>query len=347
MRNLLNRAVDLCLMAECRWFCFPLDLTHAPISQDISKLSARILHDYPQAFINIILTNDHVLDLNRVYLASKMILANSIKGKDGFDNFRFGISCNVQPHSPYFPYAWHSSEDGFSVAVETSDLVYKYLQSHKISDFGSLKKKLIDYLTAEFRVVDEECREIENATGMKYYGIDTSLAPFPSSTESIAEIYSRIGITGFGGHGTLFVTGFITDILKEIARTDIRTIGFNGVMFSLLEDMGIGIENETKKFSIDSLLLYSALCGCGLDMIPIPGSTSAEKISSIILDVYAMSVKLEKQLGVRLLPVPGKEEGKFTNYHHDFIYNTLIKDIGLNHCSLLMLKDNSYTFNKK
>ena len=95
-------------------------------------------------------------------------------------------------------------------------------------------------------------------------------------------------------------------------------------MYSILEDIGF-VEEST--FDIQSVLLYSAVCSCGLDMIPLPGNIKTEIISSIIVDVFALAMKLNKPLGVRLLPIPGKEVGDKTNFNHDFICNSKIKNV--------------------
>ena len=97
-------------------------------------------------------------------------------------------------------------------------------------------------------------------------------------------------------------------------------------MYSLLEDKGFA-EHYSKLFSIDSLMLYSTVCGCGVDMIPVPGNISIEEIGAIILDVASLSIVLNKPLGVRLLPIPNKTNGQRTAINHDFIHNTVVKNI--------------------
>ena len=120
----------------------------------------------------------------------------------------------------------------------------------------------------------------------------------------------------------------LTNTLNEaLTQSGIRPAGFCGVMFSLLEDAGLGTHNNFKAFSIDSLLSYCSVCGCGLDIIPIPGDTFEEEISSLILDVATMSTILKKPLGVRLPPIPLKHANEFTSFECGFLTNTRIKDV--------------------
>ena len=98
-------------------------------------------------------------------------------------------------------------------------------------------------------------------------------------------------------------------------------------MISLLEDAYLGLRGNTKTFSIDSMLAFSAVCGCGLDMVPIPGDTFYDEIASLILDMAALSTTLSKPLGVRLLPIPMKHENDFTEFSYDFLTNSRIMGI--------------------
>jgi hypothetical protein len=96
-------------------------------------------------------------------------------------------------------------------------------------------------------------------------------------------------------------------------------------MLSLLEDEYMGRRNNYNLYSIDSLILYSTVCGCGVDMVPIPGDTFEEEIAAMVLDVATASTALGKPLGVRLLPIPTKQENEFTAFNMEFLFNTRIK----------------------
>ena len=93
-------------------------------------------------------------------------------------------------------------------------------------------------------------------------------------------------------------------------------------MYSLLEDDYLALRAKQKNFTIDSLMLYSSLCGCGLDMVPVAGDTLSEEITGMILDISGMAITLDKPLGVRILPIPGKARNEITNFNYDFLVDT-------------------------
>ena len=99
-------------------------------------------------------------------------------------------------------------------------------------------------------------------------------------------------------------------------------------MYSMLEDQRLGeINSKEQNLSIDSLLAFSTMCGCGIDMVPVPGDISEQEIASIMLDISAIAIRLNKPLGVRLLPIPGKRAGEFTELDHDFLHNTRVQNL--------------------
>ena len=108
-------------------------------------------------------------------------------------------------------------------------------------------------------------------------------------------------------------------------------------MFSMLEDSRLGaVSAEPGNMTLDSLLAYATMCGCGIDMVPVPGNISIAEIASLMLDVAAVALKLNKPLGIRLLPVPGKSAGEMTAFNHDFLHNTTVQTIRYHDCSALL-----------
>jgi hypothetical protein len=128
----------------------------------------------------------------------------------------------------------------------------------------------------------------------------------------------------FGGPGTLAACAVITDVLKGLP---VKICGFSGLMLPVMEDSTLARRAAEGRFNIDQLLLYSAVCGTGLDVVPLPGDTSEETLAAIIRDVAALSVKWRKPLSARLLPVPGKKAGETTSYVHPFMVNTKVMQL--------------------
>ena len=141
----------------------------------------------------------------------------------------------------------------------------------------AVKKDLIK----QFRVLDT----ILHKTNFKqsFTGFDASLAPFPDENISVLDVLQELGMEEFGSYGTVYLTESLTRMLKSaLLESNVISAGFNGVMYSLLEDKGLCRDNNNDRFDINSLMLYSTVCGCGLDMIPIPGEFIQEEVVSLI-----------------------------------------------------------------
>ena len=333
-RSSVEHVSVLCKSAGIRWFCVPF----YAVGQEMSEINAfaiQVAKEYKNAFINYIVTEDRKLDINAVFHAARFVRSVSQLSSNGFDNFRCGVSFNCEPNGAFFPFAYHSGENGFSIALELAPLCVETIRSKQGKPLQDIRSLLVEALLPVVKQVDEISKKLETNTGMKYFGIDASLAPHPEHPDnSVAYIVELMGVDRFGSNGTTFVTGFLTDIINSlIERSGIRSTGFNCIMYSLLEDPRLSeVNNEKGSLSIDSLLAFAALCGCGIDMVPVPGDTSEQELASIMLDVAALAIRLNKALGVRLLPIPGKSAGDFTDFDHDFLKNTRIKEVRYHSC---------------
>ena len=223
---------------------------------------------------------------------------------EGVYSRRFTVSANVPPHGPFFPSAYHRGvRDGYALALECADLAVDALAGAR--DFDEARDRLVGALEAETARMERAAARLE-AHGAAFHGMDISLAPFPEEARSIAGAMERLGVGAFGGHGTLFAAAFLTDTLR---RARIRTCGFSGLMLPLLEDSVMARRHAEGAYGIDELLLYSAVCGAGLDTIPVPGDVTVNEVASVYLDVCALALTLNKPLTVRLMPMAGKQAG--------------------------------------
>jgi hypothetical protein len=319
----------LCEGIGIRWFCVPFRTIGRNMA-DVNTLAVDIAGRHKNAFLNYIIAENGCFSGEAILHTARFILAVSKLSDNGIDNFRCGASFNCKPNGAFFPFTYHSGRDGFSVALEPVPLFIEMVKSGKSDrSLEEMRNGIIAGLEPLLKRVDDICLKLEEATGMIYYGIDASLAPHPENPEhSVAKLVELLGVDCFGGGGTAFITSFLTDIIKSlIKRSGVKAAGFNGVMYSMLEDPRLGIINseQTDLLSIDLFLLLSAMCGCGVDMVPLPGDISEEELASIMLDIAAAAIRLDKPLGVRLLPIPGKAAGQFTNFEHDFLQNTRIQ----------------------
>ena len=215
---------------------------------------------------------------------------------------------NINNNTPFFPFSTSDENDSFSIALETTEKVVEVIEQRVDDNYSLLKDRIVAGLTDDVLLVEKVSNNISK-NNIIYQGQDISLSPYQDEDISVVNILNLLGLANFGSNGTQFLTAFLTSILKDVlASSNVKSVGFNGVMYSLLEDKIMCKSNETENFTIDSIMLYSTVCGCGLDMVPVPGDISEEEIGSMILDVAATSIKLNKPLGFRILPIIGKRE---------------------------------------
>ena len=326
--SVVNWLSTFCIKRDIRWLCVPFSTLKQDM-KEVNNIAIEVVKRYKNVFINYILTENGNINRDGIIYASKLIKSVSRLSNSGYDNFRVGASFNCPPNAPFFPFTYHKGKDGFSISLELIPLMKNIIERHKSEDIEFIRDKIIQELHPELTVLNDICLDIERQTNIKYYGADISLAPYPENdNNSVAALIESLGMDGFGSAGTVFFTAYLTNILKRlIVESGIKSIGFNGVMFSLLEDTRLGINSSTKEFSLDSLICYSTVCGCGIDMVPIPGDVFEEEIGSLMLDIASISCLLEKPLGVRMLPIPMKRENEFTEFGHDFLHNTRIKSV--------------------
>ena len=108
---------------------------------------------------------------------------------------------------------------------------------------------------------------------------------------------------------------------------DFKKCGYSGLMLPVLEDDGLAKRNIEGYFNLKDLLIYSSICGTGLDTIPLPGDVSENKLYALLLDIATLSIKLKKPLSARLMPIPNKKAGDLTEYNFSYFVNSKIMDI--------------------
>jgi uncharacterized protein len=242
----------------------------------------------------------------------------------GFGNLRFAATAHCPPNIPFLPAAYHAGGAlQFSVAVQAADVVVDALSGP--GGMADLENRLVDLLEAAAAPVEKVADELAAQYGYAFVGIDLSPAPFPSDDISIGAALESGGVERMGAPGTLYMAGLVT---RAIRRTRIRRCGFSGLMLPLLEDSVLARRAGDCPPSLHELLLYSAVCGTGLDTIPLPDEVSEAELTGIYLDVAALSVALNgKPLTARVLPVPGAKAGDPTTFRFDYFANSRVLPI--------------------
>lgn len=329
--GLVHTVSELCERLDLRWFNVPFDLTrheHSTTLDTLTDLAFDVVKRFPRSFVHLVCTRDGKISHEAIRRSSRFIKAVAGLEASGYHNFRVGVGCNIKPNTPFFPFAYSSDELGFSMGLELPQELMKVVTGMPSASLPELREALLEALVPGLVRIDRIAARVAAEHGVAFHGIDVSIAPYPEAEGSVAQLMELLGLEQYGGHGTLFITAFLTDLLRELVhRSGVKTVGFNGVMFSLLEDEYMGRRNNSATYSIDSLILFSTVCGCGVDMVPIPGDTFEEEISAMILDVATASTALDKPLGVRVLPIPMRQANEFTAFNMDFLFNTRIKQI--------------------
>jgi uncharacterized protein (UPF0210 family) len=236
-------------------------------------------------------------------------------------NFRFTAISMVPPLTPFFPAAYHNGfGHQFAIAFESANIVATAFKD--APDLATAKQRLVDALGKVAFEAQAQAGRIDSETGWAYMGID--LSPAPLKDVSIGVAIENLTTQPIGSSGTLTAAATITSAIREI---QVKQTGYSGLMLPILEDARLAQRWSEGRITIDSLLSYSAVCGTGLDTVPLPGDISAEQLSLIIGDMASLAVKWHKPLSARLFPVAGKGPGEMTELTGDALVNATIQPL--------------------
>lgn len=264
------------------------------------------------------MTEDNNIHLSQVKACAEIIVKCAPIDPNGFANLRFAALANVNAGAPFFPAAYHDSDEpAFAIAVESADLAVNAFTEGSTLDEGR------SALIAEITKHGQAIAQISNTelSSIRFLGIDFSLAPFPDDAHSLGNAVEKMGVPKVGLHGSLAAAAILTEAIE---RADFPHIGFNGFMQPILEDSVLAKRAAEGMLSVKDALLYSAVCGTGLDTVPLPGDTTADEIAPLLLDLCALALRLEKPLTARLMPVPGKRAGDSTEFDFAFFANSRV-----------------------
>ena len=249
--------------------------------------------------------------------AAEAIVAISKSSPGGEGNFRFTAAANCLAGTPFFPVAYHQGAQAFSIGLESPGLLQEAFRDSK--DIEDAKAKLKTLLESELRPVEKLAVQIARDDHREYRGIDVS--PAPAKDRSIGAAIEALTRVPFGSASTLAACAAITDVLKSL---NIKTCGYSGLMLPVLEDPVLAQRAAEGLYSVRELLLYSSVCGTGLDVVPLAGDAPASELSALIRDVAALSTKLHKPLSARLFLIPGKKAGERAEFNNPFLTTSVV-----------------------
>lgn len=290
-----------------------------------------------------IASKDDGISLAAIRDSARVIRQAGRLSSDGFANLRFAALANVPAGSPFFPAAYHQGgAPRFALATEAADLAVDAVTS--AGSLSEARQSLIVSLQDHAQVMTGVGDELSGQFQIEFAGIDFSLAPFPEQSRSIGAALEAFGLESVGQHGSLAAVAFLAEALD---RAEFRRVGFSGVMLPVLEDAVLADRATRGVLSVTDLLLYSAVCGTGLDTIPLPGDTTEGQLAAVLLDLAALSQRLHKPLTARLMPIPGKATGEPTGFDFDYFANSLILSLRASSLSRLFAGDESFKLNSK
>ena len=280
--------------------------------------------DLCNACVNVPLDEHGVLDNELIEQSVYAVqqIANITPRGEG--NFNFTVNFNCKPFIPYFPAGYHLSHlpNSFVIGLETPDLLVEVLKSVPKSPhnqfYADCYRAMLQALQYHVDQVLEMLSAVKLSGKFEFAGIDSSAAP-SKNCSSITKIYELMGLPYFGAVGSVEVSALLTKVFKSIQRVPL--VGFSGLMLAVTEDLGLAEGTQKQYFDIRALLTYSAVCGIGLDTVPVAGNAKAESIAAIMRDTGTMAFRLNKPLTVRLFPIPNKVAGEISEFESDDLCN--------------------------
>lgn len=253
---------------------------------------------------------DAVAQMGRVVKETAALTAD----RDAIGCAKLVVFCNAVNDNPFMAGAFHGvtePETVVSVGVSGPGVVKHALEAVKGQDIGAvaeiIKRTAFKITRVGQLVAQEAAKRLHTQFGI----IDLSLAPTPAVGDSVAHILEAIGLESCGGPGTTATLAMLNDAVKKGGLMASSYVGgLSGAFIPVSEDAGMIAAVERGSLSLEKLEAMTCVCSVGLDMIAVPGDTTAETIAAIIADESAIGMINNKTTAVRLIPVPGKTVGE-------------------------------------
>jgi uncharacterized protein (UPF0210 family) len=255
------------------------------------------------------------VDRAAVRTAAATIARLAAETEDGHGNFRFAAAARCPAGIPFFPVARHEGEPAFAIGLESAAIVGHVYAARPEDPTAALRAALSTALAPVAALACDLSRE----AGVRFLGIDTSAAP--GLDASIGGAIEHLSGVPFGCAGTLAACAATTAALQSV---DVQRHGYCGLMLPVLEDRILAARTDEGRFAVRDLLQYSAVCGIGLDVVPLAGNTSLDALTRLLTDVAALATRLSKPLSARLLPVPGTQAGDRSRFENEWMVNSRV-----------------------
>lgn len=304
----------------------------ALVEKGFSKGDLALIQSIPEALartsrvcssVNVASSRDGI-NMDAVRLMGETIkkTAALTAAQSGLGCAKLVVFSNIPPDMPFMAGAYlglGEPDAVINVGVSGPGVVKKAIdrvmaQSPK-PNFDQISETIKRTAYKVTRVGELMGREVAAALGLPFGVVDLSLAPTPQVGDSVGEIFQSMGLAAIGAPGSTALLALLNDAVKKGgAFASGHVGGLSGAFIPVSEDLGIGQAAEKGYLNIEKLEAMTAVCSVGLDMVSVPGDTSAATISAIIADEMAIGMINHKTTAVRLIPVPGKKAGDEVQY---------------------------------
>jgi uncharacterized protein (UPF0210 family) len=282
-------------------------------------LLERVLSTLPNLEGSTIIADEAGIHWKTIHRTAELVKYVSEHSPRSQGTFNFTATAMLKPFGPFFPGSYHTGAGGqFAIGFEGANVARDVFAKDK-GNAAAATADLTAALTKHAAVAAAVGKKIATETGWAYLGVDPT--PAPAGDVSIGAAIEAFTGAKFGSSGTLAAAHIITAAVKAVPE---KQVGYSGLMVPVLEDKVLAQRWAESTYNIDSLLAYSAVCGTGLDTIPLPGDTSVEQMERIFGDVASLAVKWNKPLSARLQPVHGKNPGDRTDFQNSALFNTTL-----------------------
>jgi uncharacterized protein len=282
-------------------------------------LLERMLSKFEHIDSSSIIADDAGIHWKTIRRTAELVRYVSEHSPHGQGNFNFTASAMVRPLSPFFPGSYHTGAGRqFAIGFEGANVVLDIFTKDK----GNVEAAITDLtaaLTKHAAVAEAVGKKVAAETGWTYAGVDPT--PAPLGDVSIGAAIEAFTGARFGSSGTMTAARIITTAVKAVPQ---KQVGYSGLMVPVMEDKLLSQRWAESTYTIDSVLAYSAVCGTGLDTIPLQGDVSLEQMERIFSDVASLATKWNKPLSARLLPVQNMKPGDRTEFQDSRLFNTTI-----------------------
>ena len=300
----------------------------AVVSKGMTKSDELLIRSIPQALAQTELICSSVnvgstktgINMDAVKLMGEIIkdTAEATKERDSLGCAKLVVLCNAPDDNPFMAGAFHGVSEAdaiINVGVSGPGVVKYALEQIRGQSFEVLCETIKRTAFKITRVGQLVAQEASRRLGVPFGIIDLSLAPTPAVGDSVAEILQEIGLEYPGAPGTTAALALLNDQVKKGGVMASSYVGgLSGAFIPVSEDKGMIDAVEAGALTIEKLEAMTCVCSVGLDMIAIPGSTSAATISGIIADEAAIGMINQKTTAVRVIPVVGKEVGETVEF---------------------------------